>query len=114
VYFQFIGKFTLPQEEHIPTEEELASQEKLREKRAKQREANNRWYAKKREEVKLQQAIERGEIEPPTAEELETAVTDLTPLLGRKEPLALRCAGLPQAVVAKVRGDTNITILEEN
>jgi acyl-CoA hydrolase len=53
VYFQFIGKFTPPQEEHIPTEEELAEQEKLREKRAKQREANNRWYAKKKAEQQI-------------------------------------------------------------
>jgi hypothetical protein len=34
-----------------------------------------------------------------------TAVTDLSPLLGRKEPLTLRCDGLPESVVAKVRGD---------
>ncbi|GHU76213.1 hypothetical protein FACS1894188_08390 [Clostridia bacterium] len=30
VYFNFIGKFTPPQEEHIPTEEELAESEKRR------------------------------------------------------------------------------------
>jgi hypothetical protein len=53
VYFQFIGKFTPPQEEHILSEEELAVQEKLREKRAKQREANNRWYAKKKAEQQI-------------------------------------------------------------
>jgi uncharacterized protein YeeX (DUF496 family) len=50
VYFNFIGRFTPPQEEHIPTEEEFAEAEKLRAKRAKQREANRRWYAKKRAE----------------------------------------------------------------
>jgi hypothetical protein len=73
VYFNFIGRFTPPQEEHIPTEEELAEAEKLRVKRAKQREANNRWYAKKRAEEKRRLAIEAGEIMPPTPEEIEAA-----------------------------------------
>ncbi|GHU36760.1 hypothetical protein FACS1894105_07770 [Clostridia bacterium] len=54
MYFQFIGKFIPPQDEYIPTDEELAEAEKLREKRDKQREANKKWYAKK-----------RGEFEPP-------------------------------------------------
>jgi hypothetical protein len=73
IYFNFIGQFTPPQEEHIPTEEELAEAEKRRQRLARQREANNRWYAKKREEEKRRQAIENGEIAPPTAEELEAA-----------------------------------------
>ena len=50
VYFRFIGKYKPPQEEHIPTAEELAEQEKRRVKLEKQREANRRWYAKKKAE----------------------------------------------------------------
>ena len=50
VYFNFIGRFTPPQEEYIPTMEELAEAEKRRQRRAKQREANQRWYAKKKAE----------------------------------------------------------------
>ena len=73
VYFNFIGRFTPPQEEHIPTEEELAEAEKRRQRLARQREANQRWYAKKREEEKRRLAIEAGEIPPPSAEEIETA-----------------------------------------
>lgn len=42
-----------------------------------------------------------------------TAVTDLAPLLGRKEPLAVRCAGLPDEVVTQIRNAENITIVEE-
>jgi hypothetical protein len=38
----------VPAEEIPPTAEELEAQEKLRQKRAKQREANQRWYAKQR------------------------------------------------------------------
>ena len=48
VHFNFIGRFTPPQEEHMPTEEELAEQEKRRQRLEKQREANRRWYAKKK------------------------------------------------------------------
>jgi hypothetical protein len=55
VYFNFIGNFTLPKEEVILTPEELAAQEKLREKRAKQREANKRWYAKQKEKREQEQ-----------------------------------------------------------
>jgi hypothetical protein len=36
-----------------------------------------------------------------------TAVTDLTPLLGRKELLTLRCAGLPESDVARARSGSN-------
>ena len=66
VHFSFIGKFSPPHEEHIPTEEELAEAEKRRAKLAKQREANRRWYAKKRAE-------QTGEIPEPTPEELAAA-----------------------------------------
>jgi DNA invertase Pin-like site-specific DNA recombinase len=65
-YFRFIGRFSPPQEEHIPTEEELAEQEKRRQKLAKQREANRRWYAKKKAE-------QSGETLPPAPEELAAA-----------------------------------------
>jgi DNA invertase Pin-like site-specific DNA recombinase/uncharacterized protein YeeX (DUF496 family) len=60
VHFNFIGKFTPPMEERIPTEEETAEAEKLRAKRAKQREANRRWYAKK----KAEQSSEIPELTP--------------------------------------------------
>jgi hypothetical protein len=40
-----------------------------------------------------------------------TAVTDLSPLLGRSGPLTVRCAGLPEEAVAKLRDAENITIL---
>lgn len=43
-----------------------------------------------------------------------TFVTDLTPLLGRKEPLTVRCAGLAEAVVEGIRGAENIAIAENN
>ena len=51
IVFNFIGKFDLPLEIIPPTEEELAAERKRREKLAKQREYNRRWYAKKRAEV---------------------------------------------------------------
>jgi hypothetical protein len=53
IYFNFIGKYDLPEEE--PTPEELAAQEKRRIKLAKQREANKRHYAKKKAEYERQQ-----------------------------------------------------------
>jgi hypothetical protein len=56
IYFNFIGKFDLSEEEIIPTPEELAEQERLRQKRAKQREANRRWYAKKKAEQEQQKS----------------------------------------------------------
>jgi hypothetical protein len=74
VHFNFIGRFTPPQEEAAPlTPEELAEEAKRQKRLAYQREANKRWYAKKREEELRRQAIERGEIAPPTAEEIEAA-----------------------------------------
>ena len=48
IYFNFIGKYELAEEE--PTAEELAAQEKRRIKLMKQREANKRHYAKKKAE----------------------------------------------------------------
>lgn len=62
IHFNFIGNFVLVKEEPAPpTPEELAEQEKLRQKRAKQREANRRWYAKKREKQE-QERREKQEI----------------------------------------------------
>jgi DNA invertase Pin-like site-specific DNA recombinase len=66
VYFNFIGRFSPPCEEHIPTEEELAEQEKRRQRLARQREANQRWYAK-------QKALASGETPEPTPEETAAA-----------------------------------------
>jgi DNA invertase Pin-like site-specific DNA recombinase len=52
IEFNFIGKFEAPAEPSAPpTPEELAAEEKRRERRAKQREANKRWYAKKKAEM---------------------------------------------------------------
>ena len=48
VYFNFIGKYDLPQEE--PTADELEAREKRIAKLKKQREANKRHYAKKKAE----------------------------------------------------------------
>jgi len=48
IVFNFIGRFELPLEEKEPTAEEIAAEEKRRARLAKQREANRRWYAKKR------------------------------------------------------------------
>ncbi|MCL2034227.1 MAG: recombinase family protein [Oscillospiraceae bacterium] len=56
IYFNFIGKFELPETE--PTPEELAAHEKRIQKLIKQREANKRYYQKKkaeRERLKQQQ-----------------------------------------------------------
>ncbi|GHV48652.1 recombinase [Clostridia bacterium] len=66
VHFNFIGKFTPPQEKHIPTEEELAEAEKRRQRLVKQREANHRYYAKRK-------ALASGDIPAPTPEELAAA-----------------------------------------
>jgi DNA invertase Pin-like site-specific DNA recombinase len=52
IQFNFIGKVDLPVEE--PTLEELAEQEVLRQKREKQREANRRFYARKKAEQEQQ------------------------------------------------------------
>ena len=73
IHFNFIGNFIVPREEAPPTPEELETQEKLREKRAKQREANKRWYAKKMKEAERLRAEQAGELPPPTAEEIEAA-----------------------------------------
>jgi DNA invertase Pin-like site-specific DNA recombinase len=52
IEFNFIGRFEPPSEPPAPpTAEELAEEEKRRERRAKQREANKRWYAKKKVET---------------------------------------------------------------
>jgi DNA invertase Pin-like site-specific DNA recombinase len=50
IHFNFIGSFEVPRVIVPPTPEELAEQEKLRQKRAKQREANRKWYMKKKAE----------------------------------------------------------------
>jgi DNA invertase Pin-like site-specific DNA recombinase len=50
IIFNFIGRFTVPAEEKIQTEEELAAEEKRRAKLLRKREANRRWYAKKKAE----------------------------------------------------------------
>ena len=73
IYFNFIGNFIVPKEETPLTLEDLEIQENLREKRAKQREANQRWYAKKKAEAERKRAEEAGELPPPTAEEIEAA-----------------------------------------
>ena len=69
IHLNFIGHFELPKEEAPPlTEDELAEQEKRQRKLEYQREANRRWYAKKRQEQEWQRAVEAGEI---SEEELE-------------------------------------------
>ena len=50
VHFNFIGDFALPCEEIVMTAEEVEAHEKLMHRRAKQREANQRHYAKKKAE----------------------------------------------------------------
>ena len=50
IYFNFIGHFTVPINETPPTAEEIEAEEKRRQKLAKQREANRRWYAKQKAE----------------------------------------------------------------
>ncbi|MDR1061368.1 MAG: DUF4368 domain-containing protein [Clostridiales bacterium] len=62
IYFRFIGQFAPPREERAPADGELAAQEHLRAKRARQREANRRWYAKKK-------AVQPGESPEPAPEE---------------------------------------------
>jgi hypothetical protein len=42
-----------------------------------------------------------------------TLVTDLSPLIRPDNPITVRCAGLPQAVVDKVRGKAGIVVIEE-
>ena len=70
IHFNFIRNFINPKQEMPPTPEELEAQEKSREKRAKQREANRRWYAKKKQAMEWQRAVEAGEI---PQEEIEMA-----------------------------------------
>ena len=67
IFFNFIGQFDVPIEEIPPTLEELEEQEKRRRKLEYQREANRRWYEKKKREAEWQRALEAGEI---SAEEL--------------------------------------------
>ncbi len=55
IHFNFIGNFVPAKEEPALTAEELAERDKLRQKREKQREANRRWYAKKREQERRTQ-----------------------------------------------------------
>ena len=69
IHLNFIGHFELPHEElPPPTAEELEEEEKQRRRREYQREANQRHYAKKKQEAEWQRALEAGEI---SAEELE-------------------------------------------
>ena len=69
IHLNFIGHFELPKEESPePTAEELEAQEIRRKRLEYQREANRRWYAKKRAEEEWQRALEAGEI---SAEQLE-------------------------------------------
>ena len=76
IHFNFIGNFIIPIETIPLTAEELEAQEQRRAKRAKQREYNRKWYAKKKAEAEckqaeaeLQRAIDAGEI---SQEQLET------------------------------------------
>ena len=69
IHLNFIGHFQLPQEEQPPpTAEEIEEAEKRRRRLEYQREANKRWYAKKKQEAEWQRALEAGEI---SAEELQ-------------------------------------------
>jgi len=69
IHLNFIGHFELPTEEAPPlTEAELIDQDLRRKKLEYQREANRRWYAKKRQEEEWQRRLEAGEI---SEEELE-------------------------------------------
>jgi hypothetical protein len=69
VHLNFIGNFEPPCEEAPPpTEEELENEERRKRKLEYQREANKRWYAKKKQETEWQRALDAGEI---SAEELE-------------------------------------------
>jgi len=71
IHFNFIGNFYVPKEEIPPTAEELVAQEKRLQRLAQQREANRRWYAKKRQAVEWQRAVEAGEIPPEEMESVE-------------------------------------------
>ena len=52
IHLNFIGHFEIPQEEAPPlTADELAKQEKRKRRLEYQREANRRWYAKKKQEA---------------------------------------------------------------
>jgi len=63
IHLNFIGHFELPQEEAPPpTADEIAEQELRKRKLEYQREANRRWYVKKRQEEDWQRALEAGEI----------------------------------------------------
>jgi hypothetical protein len=57
IHFNLIGEFELPCEPEVPLADEgIAAKKKLMKKREKQREANRRWYAKKKvEQTALQQ-----------------------------------------------------------
>jgi hypothetical protein len=69
IHLNFIGHFEAPQEQAPPpTAEELEEAEKRRKRLEYQREANKRWYAKKRQEEEWQKALAAGEI---SMEELE-------------------------------------------
>ena len=63
IHLNFIGHFQLPQEElPPPTAEDIEEAEKRQRRLEYQREANKRWYAKKRQEVEWQRAYNAGEI----------------------------------------------------
>ena len=64
IHFNFIGSFIPAKEEPALTFEELAEREKLRKKREKQREANRRWYAKKREQERQAQQMQAESSQP--------------------------------------------------
>jgi len=62
IHFNFIGNFEIPRED-VPLTTEEIEVEKLRlEKLARQREVNQRWYARRKAENELRRALEAGEI----------------------------------------------------
>jgi len=71
IHFNFIGNFYVPKEEIPLTPEEIEKQEKRLQKLVKQREANRRWYAKKRQAADWQRAVEAGEVLPEELEVVE-------------------------------------------
>jgi len=71
IHFNFIGNFYVSKEEIPLTAEELVAQEKRLQRLAQQREANRRWYAKKRQAVEWQRAVEAGEVSPDEIESVE-------------------------------------------
>ncbi len=73
IYFSFIGNFDIPCEEIPLTLEELEAQENRRQRLEKQREANRRWYTKKKQQAERQRAEQAGEIPLPTPEEIQAA-----------------------------------------